>query len=178
MGMIKPRRIVTGVDGNGESEIKINSIIEPDIINGDNIFLELWNTDGSSIDNKDSTDRSLGPVILSPPREGTKIRYFSIAPQDLSVSAEDLELMFAAGFKAIGAEHERVNTTKHPGIHITQTIDYIILIKGAATLILDKEEVNLVAGDIVVQRGTNHAWSASGDEPALFIAVLIDSNFA
>ena len=40
--MIKPRRIVTGVDNNGESEIKINSVIEPDIINGDNIFLELY----------------------------------------------------------------------------------------------------------------------------------------
>ena len=38
--MIKPRRIVTGIDDNGESEIKINSLIEPDIINGDNIFLE------------------------------------------------------------------------------------------------------------------------------------------
>lgn len=175
--MIKPRRIVTGVDNNGESEIKINSIIEPDIINGDNIFLELWNTDGASIDNKDSEDRSKGPVILSPPKEGTKIRYFSIAPQDPSVSAEELELMFAAGFKAIGAEHERVNTTKHPGMHITQTIDYIILIKGTATLILDKEETDLVAGDVVVQRGTNHAWSATGSEPALFIAVLIDSKF-
>ena len=54
--MIKPRRIVTGVDNNGESEIKINSVIEPDIINGDNIFLELWNTDGASIDNKDSEE--------------------------------------------------------------------------------------------------------------------------
>ena len=83
--MIKPRRIVTGVNNNGESEIKINSIIEPDIINGDNIFLELWNTDGASIDNNDSVDRSKGPVILSPPKEGTKIRYFSIAPQDPSV---------------------------------------------------------------------------------------------
>ena len=85
--------------------------------------------------------------------------------------------MFAAGFKAIGAEHERVNTTKHPGMHITETIDYIILIKGTATLILDKEETDLVAGDVVVQRGTNHAWSATGSEPALFIAVLIDSKF-
>jgi quercetin dioxygenase-like cupin family protein len=62
-------------------------------------------------------------------------------------------------------------------MHITQTIDYIILIKGTATLILDKEEVDLIAGDIVVQRGTNHAWSASGSESALFIAVLIDSKF-
>jgi quercetin dioxygenase-like cupin family protein len=62
-------------------------------------------------------------------------------------------------------------------MHITQTIDYIILIKGTATLILDKEEVDLVAGDVVVQRGTNHAWSASGKDPALFIAVLIDSEY-
>ena len=85
--------------------------------------------------------------------------------------------MFALGFKAIGAEHERVNTHKHPGMHVTNSIDYIILISGSATLILDNEEVSLTAGDIVIQRGTNHAWSADGDEPALFIAVLIDSNF-
>ena len=45
------------------------------------------------------------------------------------------------------------------------------------SLILDKEEVDLVAGDVVVQRGTNHAWSASGKDPALFIAVLIDSEY-
>lgn len=175
--MIRPRRIVTGNNESGESEIKINTIIEPDIINGDNIFLELWNTDGKTIDNKDSTDRTEGPVILSPPKNGSKIRYFSIAPQDPSVSAEELEQMFALGFKSIGAEHERVNTHKHPGMHVTNSIDYIILISGSATLILDNEEVSLTAGDIVIQRGTNHAWSADGDEPALFIAVLIDSNF-
>ena len=85
--------------------------------------------------------------------------------------------MFAIGFKAIGAEHERINTHKHPGMHVTKSIDYIILISGNATLILDNEEVDLTAGDIVIQRGTNHAWSATGDTPALFIAVLIDSEF-
>ena len=175
--MIKPRRIVTGNNSDGKSEIKINSIIEPDIINGDNIFLELWNTDGKVINNNNSVDNADGPVILSPPKNGTKIRYFSIAPQDPAVSANDLELMFAAGFKAIGAEHERVDTSKHPGMHTTQTIDYIILIKGSATLILDTDEINLVEGDIVIQRGTNHAWTASGEEPALFIAVLIDSMY-
>ena len=175
--MIKPRRIVTGNDKNGESEIKINSIIEPDIINGDNIFLELWNTDGNVIDNTDSIDRTDGPVILSPPANGSKIRYFSIAPQDPSISTEALEEMFALGFKAIGAEHERINTHKHPGMHVTKSIDYIILISGNATLTLDNEEVLLQSGDIVIQRGTNHAWTANGDTPALFIAVLIDSEF-
>ena len=42
--------------------------------------------------------------------------------------------------------------------------------------LLDNEEVDLKPFDVVVQRGTNHAWVNNGDEPALLIAVLIDSN--
>jgi quercetin dioxygenase-like cupin family protein len=42
------------------------------------------------------------------------------------------------------------------------------------TLILDEEEVQLKPHDVVVQRGTNHAWVNNGSEPALLIAVLID----
>ena len=61
-------------------------------------------------------------------------------------------------------------------MHKTETIDYIILLKGDVTLILDNEEIDLKPFDVVVQRGTNHAWVNNGDEPALLIAVLIDSN--
>jgi quercetin dioxygenase-like cupin family protein len=61
-------------------------------------------------------------------------------------------------------------------MHKTETVDYIILLKGDVTLILDEEEVNLKPFDVVVQRGTNHAWVNNGNEPALLIAVLIDSN--
>ena len=61
-------------------------------------------------------------------------------------------------------------------MHKTETIDYIILLKGDVTLILDNEEVDLKPFDVVVQRGTNHACVNNGDEPALLIAVLIDSN--
>ena len=48
--------------------------------------------------------------------------------------------------------------------------------KGDVTLILDEEEVDLKPFDVVVQRGTNHAWVNNGNEPALLIAVLIDSD--
>jgi quercetin dioxygenase-like cupin family protein len=41
---------------------------------------------------------------------------------------------------------------------------------------LDEEEVDLKPFDVVVQRGTNHAWVNNGNEPALLIAVLIDSD--
>jgi quercetin dioxygenase-like cupin family protein len=61
-------------------------------------------------------------------------------------------------------------------MHKTETIDYIILLKGDITLILDEEEVDLKPFDVVVQRGTNHAWVNNGNEPALLIAVLVDSN--
>jgi quercetin dioxygenase-like cupin family protein len=60
-------------------------------------------------------------------------------------------------------------------MHKTETIDYIILLKGDVTLILDEEEIDIKPFDVVVQRGTNHAWINNGTEPALLIAVLIDS---
>ena len=60
-------------------------------------------------------------------------------------------------------------------MHKTETVDYIILLKGDVTLVLDEEDVDLKPFDVVVQRGTNHAWVNNGKEPALLIAVLIDS---
>ena len=76
----------------------------------------------------------------------------------------------------MGAAHERVDTSKHPAMHKTKTIDYIILLSGDVTLLLDEDEVRLKPFNVVVQRGTNHAWVNNGNEPALLIAVLIDSD--
>ena len=55
----------------------------------------------------------------------------------------------------MGASHERVDTSRHPSMHKTKTIDYIILLKGDVTLLLDEDEVRLKPFDVVVQRGTN-----------------------
>jgi hypothetical protein len=43
------------------------------------------------------------------------------------------------------------------------------------TLLLDQGEVDLKPFDVVVQRGTNHAWVNKGKEPALIAAVLVDA---
>ena len=87
-----------------------------------------------------------------------------------------LQEIAADAFEKVGAAHHRVDTTKHPAMHKTDTVDYIILLKGDVTLMLDEEEVDLKPFDVVVQRGTNHAWVNNGNEPALLIAVLIDSD--
>jgi uncharacterized cupin superfamily protein len=47
----------------------------------------------------------------------------------------------------------------------TRTLDFCLVLEGEITLVLDTEEVHLKAGDTVVQRGTNHAWSNRSDRP-------------
>ena len=47
---------------------------------------------------------------------------------------------------------------KRTVMHRTRTLDYVVVIEGELVLILDDSEVILKAGDVVVQRGTDHAW--------------------
>jgi quercetin dioxygenase-like cupin family protein len=60
-------------------------------------------------------------------------------------------------------------------MHTTRTVDYIIVLSGRVTLLLDKGEVELRPFDVVVQRGTNHGWVNRGTEPAVMAAILIDA---
>ena len=75
---------------------------------------------------------------------------------------------------AVGAAHCRVDTTRHPSMHKTQSLDVIVLVKGEVDLLLDNEEARgLKPGDVVIQRATNHGWINRGKETALLVAVLI-----
>ncbi len=115
-------------------------------------------------------------VNLSPVAKGSNFRWFVVPPADPSISNEQLEEIVAKRFAAMGASHERVDTSRHPAMHKTKTIDYIILLSGHVTLMLDEEERDLKPFDVVVQQATNHAWINKGDEPALLCAVLIDAD--
>ena len=170
------RRVVTGHNEEGKSIVTIDG--PPSCSIGEDVggLFELWNTDGSIINTKDTSDKADTKIVLSPPKNGTKFRYFQINPTPEGVPEEVLQNMAAEAFGKIGAAHHRVDTTKHPAMHKTDTIDYIILLKGDVTLILDEEEVNIKPHDVVVQRGTNHAWVNNGSEPALLIAVLVDND--
>ena len=170
------RRIITGHDKNGKSIITLDGPPARSIGEDVGGLFELWNTDGNQVISSDMVDRADDEIILSPPRGGTKFRYFQINPLPKGVPDEILQEIAADAFEIVGAAHHRVDTTKHPAMHKTETVDYIILLKGDVTLILDEEEVDLKPFDVVVQRGTNHAWVNNGTEPALLIAVLIDSD--
>jgi uncharacterized cupin superfamily protein len=49
----------------------------------------------------------------------------------------------------------------------TRTLDFCVVLEGEIVLVLDAQEVLLKAGEIVVQRGTSHAWSNRSGSPAV-----------
>tara|TARA_Y100000768_G_scaffold191110_1_gene143234 strand:+ start:554 stop:1075 length:522 start_codon:yes stop_codon:yes gene_type:complete len=169
------RRIVTGHDENGKSILTLDGPPARSIGEEVGGLYELWNTDGESVKSTDNIDRADSEILLCPPKNGTKFRYFQINPLPEGVPKEVMDQIAHENFSQVGAANTRVDTERHPAMHKTETIDYIILLKGDVTLLVDNDEVDLHPHDVVVQRGTNHAWVNKGTEPALLIAVLIDS---
>jgi uncharacterized cupin superfamily protein len=62
-------------------------------------------------------------------------------------------------------------------VHRTASVDYGIVLEGEITLVLDDSEVTLRTGDMVVQRGTDHAWANRGSVTARVVFVLVDGEF-
>jgi len=60
-------------------------------------------------------------------------------------------------------------------MHRTETVDYVIVIAGEIDMDMDNSTVRLKAGDVMVQRGTHHAWVNRGTERARLAFVLIDA---
>ena len=62
-------------------------------------------------------------------------------------------------------------------MHRTQTLDYGVVLDGAIDLELDDGAVKTVgAGEIVVQRGTMHAWHNTTDRPCRIAFILFPAN--
>ena len=161
------RRIVTGHDADGKSIIAIDGPATQ--------FGAYWQTEGTPADNRAKGDAAQGVRSLEPAIGGSIFRYAVIPPEDPSVPREKREAEIAKAFAQMGAEHCRPDTTRDPGMHKTRTVDYVILLSGEVTLLLERGEVDLKPFDVVVQRGTNHAWINKGKEPAVIAAVLVDA---
>lgn len=169
------RRVVTGLDAQGRSTVAIDG--PPGAAFAINAVRldDFWVQAGAAMDRRDGSDSLDGRVVLSPPAGGSRFRFFEIWPPGGDAAAQEAEA--AQAFSGIQADTARKESGRHSGMHETRTIDYIILLRGRVRMILEAGEVELKPFDVVVQRGTNHAWEAIGDEPALLCAVLIDAAF-
>ncbi len=185
MNLPPARRIVTGHNEQGKAIIASDGappkIIELKAVPG-TVFYEIWNTNASPVpipvQNDNGDDPTLRPLQLHPTPQGSIIRFVDIPPDAIqdNISAEDI----AAGFAQIGAANATTHNSDSPHklMHRTETIDYGILLSGELWLVLDEGETKLTPGDVVIQRGTNHAWSNRTNETARMVFILLDGKFA
>ena len=173
----KIRRIITGHNAKGQSVI-LSDAPSPHALSliDDPAFglTDLWVTSGSPADNAGSADAAARPAItLEPPRGGSIFRVVEFPPDRATVGKLDrtklFEVMHASG--AMDQEGAR-----HPGMHKTATVDYAIVLSGEIYAMMDEGETLMKAGDCLIQRGTNHAWSNRSQQPCLVAFVLVSAN--
>lgn len=169
--MAKPvRRIVTGHNAQGKS-IFIMDGAAPVVYGAGVTVTELWETRSAPADNSGHDEVTDHPPRLLPPKHGTNFRIIEYPPDRLRGASDQ-----SRHFDTIGAAgaHDRGNP-RHFAFHKTATTDYAILLAGEIYAMMDEGEVLMKPGDVLIQRGTNHAWSNRSDEPAYIAFVLIDA---
>lgn len=170
------RRVVTGMNDEGKSFIEQDGPTPAHITvagrPGYNNF-NLWRTSEKPSATRAPDDIRHHKGVL-PPQGGTVLRVIDFPPhaKDPVERRRLAKLTFAAVFP--DAQHQPEND-RDAGMHITGTVDYAIVLQGEITAVLEEGETILRAGDVLIQRGTNHAWLNMTDEIARIAFVLVDA---
>ena len=168
------RRVLTGHDAKGRSTF-IADGIAPNMKEMPSFpglaLTDLWETRGAPALNEGAADSADRPIRLEPPKNGTIVRIVEFPPDSSRPQSSD----GSAGFKAIGAGHAQDKHSSDPMMHKTSTVDYIIVLKGEIYAVMETGEKLLRAGDVLIQRGTNHSWSVRTAEPCIIAAVLVNA---
>jgi len=177
------RRIVTGHNPAGKSVIlederpqRVRSISSTGPT-----FYEIWNTTETParID-ATSFEKTEDGILLTPPKNGTRIRVLDILPDGdnlKEMSPEQARAHFASIGAAEAASFDGRQPMRHAYMHRTETIDYGVVLSGELVLVMDEGETTVHAGDIIVQRGTNHGWANRSSKPCRIAFILIDGEF-
>ncbi|HSZ19463.1 MAG TPA: cupin domain-containing protein, partial [Candidatus Acidoferrum sp.] len=138
---------------------------------------EMWVTEAGPHNHTDRVDHASKSKSLEPPAGGLVFRLFRLPPASAfaGMTEEQREQRIAEVFASMNAAHTRRDVSKGPSMHQTSTTDYIVLLSGRVRLVLDKEDRDLEPFDVVIQRGTNHAWVNRGKTPCRVAAVLLDA---
>lgn len=148
---LEVRRIVTGHDARGKAIVSTDEVLTAASGPG-RARCEIWSTDRMPVDNSATAEAAQ--------RQGFVVRHNYVGSGQGTVVRV---VEFTPGSPKF--------------MHRTETVDYAILLSGECDLELDDgATVHMTAGNIVVQRGTMHAWVNNGTQPCVFAFVLIDAN--
>ena len=174
------RRVVTGHTAEGKS-VFISDGPTPRIATAraapGTVIEALWATDNGMTAVPGSDDPTPNMITLVPGHGGTRFVVTVFPPESTAlpplpndVDPAELVEELAARIPGLAQAME----PDHPGMHTTDTVDYVIVISGDLWLELDDGAMTqLRPGDVVVQTGTRHAWRNRGATPAVIYGVLV-----
>jgi uncharacterized cupin superfamily protein len=175
------RRIVAGNDENGKAVV-LSDGPSPDVRTDPArpgfSSTRMWVTDQTPARTKGIQETLDTPHTLEPPPNGSVCRIVTFSPDAWFIKDINANKV-RSYFESMGSPNASTFEPKapHPYMERTKTLDFCHILEGEVTLVLDTEEVHLKAGDTVIQRGTNHAWSNRSDKPCTIIFCQHDATF-
>jgi quercetin dioxygenase-like cupin family protein len=167
------RRLVTAAGPDGRSYLAADELLPAGPLDDSGGFrrIGLWLTATAPASNDGFDDPVPGGKlerVVPPGRGGTVVRIVDIPPE--GAWHEVASLVTQPG---VFTTDER--TARHHGFHRTNTLDYAMCLEGEVWLLLDDAETLLRAGDVVIQRGTYHAWSNRSGTICRVLIVMVDA---
>ena len=171
------RRIVTGNSGEGRSTILMDgwSPHSMSLAGVPNFGVtDIWKTSTAPALNEGTADPLSGSIVLAPPANGTVFRIVEFPPDKDYVGKWKPDVAFGSmGDSGTEAIHQ--TSHRHEAMHTTNSVDYAFVLEGEIWAVLDEVVTCMRPGDVLVQRGTRHAWSNRSDRPCLMGFVLVDA---
>ena len=170
------RRVVTGKDATGKGIAMIDALATT-VVRREELGVTntlLWATDCTPADLSNQEDAANKKVGVVAPPGGTIFRVVEFAPErEVKADSETrLRIMQGIGLVPEGNPHGK---PRNPAMHRTKTIDYALIMSGEIDMLLDDSEIHVKAGDVVIQRGTNHAWVNRGNQPCQVAFIMVDA---
>jgi hypothetical protein len=171
------RRIVTGHDASGKAVVLVDGVTPYKVVRPATGVVNrlLWKADAVPADMNGDLDHSAAMQGVGPTPGGASFRIIDFPP------------MTEAEIASFGADHvaqqfgnepqaSRYRPPSHPFMHRTRTLDFAIVLFGEIEMKLDDDApVKLMAGDVLIQQGTNHAWINRSGEPCRIAFTFIDA---
>ncbi|MDP2357800.1 MAG: cupin domain-containing protein [Beijerinckiaceae bacterium] len=167
------RRVITGHDAHGKAiivedgcapNVKVRKV-------GNLTSTLVWVTDETPANLESRFDPSLRETGVAPPSGGSILRIVDFPPEAEAGAVDNAAMLREMGLSASAKDAP----ARHASMHRTRSIDYALVLEGEIHMLLDDSEVHLRAGDVLIQKATNHAWVNRGQTSCRIAFVLIDA---
>jgi hypothetical protein len=169
------RRLVTGQSAAGMSAIVSDEHVQPitvGLIPGAE-FHALWGSDTPHHLPANTTSGGKTQTWF-PPAGGFRFGLVTLPPD---AEASKLDMPIDAAFAEFRQKLPGMLETmepENPGMHMSDTIDFVYIVSGEIWLDLgDGAPTRVSAGECVIQNGTRHAWRNSSTAPCVMAVALI-----